>query len=62
MCPSTVEKEDIFISCDPNKVSRDIELFFNAAQKLNSMMSCDVIVYVSYMGYPVTSYPIILIS
>ena len=33
MCPSAMEMEDIFISCDPDKTSRDVELFFNAAQQ-----------------------------
>ena len=32
-CPSAMEKEDIFISCDPDKSSQDVELFFNAAQQ-----------------------------
>ena len=33
VCPSAMEMEDIFISCDPDKTSRDVELFFNAAQQ-----------------------------
>ena len=35
MCPLAMEMEDIFISCDPDKTSRDVELvlFFNAAQQ-----------------------------
>ena len=33
VCPSAMEMEDIFISCDPDKTSRDIELFFNVAQQ-----------------------------
>ena len=33
VCPSAMEKEDIFISCDPDKANRDVELFFNAAQQ-----------------------------
>ena len=33
VCPSVMEMEDIFISCDPNKTTRDAELFFNAAQQ-----------------------------
>ena len=32
VCPLTMEMEDIFISCDPDKTSRDVELLFNAAQ------------------------------
>ena len=28
VCPS-----DIFISCDPDKTSRNVELFFNGAQE-----------------------------
>ena len=31
VCPPALEKEDIFISCDPDKANRDVELFFNAA-------------------------------
>ena len=31
--PSAMEMEDIFISCDPDKTSRDVELFFNASQQ-----------------------------
>ena len=33
VCPSAMEKEDIFISCDPEETSRDVELFFNAVQQ-----------------------------
>ena len=33
VCPSAMELEDIFISCDPDKTNRDIELFFNASQQ-----------------------------
>ena len=33
VCPSAMDMEDIFISCDPDKTSRDVELFFNAAQQ-----------------------------
>ena len=33
VCPSAMEMEDIFISCDPDKTSKDVELFFNAAQQ-----------------------------
>ena len=33
VCQSAIEIEDIFISCDPDKTSRDVELFFNAAQQ-----------------------------
>ena len=33
VCPSAMEREDIFISCDPDKTNRDVELFFNAAQQ-----------------------------
>ena len=33
VCPSAMEMKDIFISCDPDKTSRDVELFFNAAQQ-----------------------------
>ena len=33
VCPSAVEMGDIFVSCDPDKTSRDVELFFNAAQQ-----------------------------
>ena len=33
VCSSAMEMEDIFISCDPDKTSRDVELFFNAAQQ-----------------------------
>ena len=33
VCPSAMEMGDIFISCDPDKTSRDVELFFNAAQQ-----------------------------
>ena len=55
VCPSAMEMEDIFISCDPDKTSKDVEQFFNATQqKFNSMMLCDVIVCVNCMGYPVT--------
>ena len=33
VCPSAMEIGDIFISCDPDRTSRDVELFFNAAQQ-----------------------------
>ena len=33
VCTSAMEMEDIFISCDPDKTSRDVELFFNATQQ-----------------------------
>ena len=33
VCPSAMEMEDIFISCDPDNTNRDIELFFNPAQQ-----------------------------
>ena len=33
VCPSAMEMEDILISCDPDKTSRDVELFFNVAQQ-----------------------------
>ena len=33
VCPSAMEMEDIFVSCDPDKTTRDVELFFNAAQQ-----------------------------
>ena len=33
VCPSSIEMEDFFISCDPDKTSSDVELFFNAAQQ-----------------------------
>ena len=33
VCPSSMEMEDIFISCDPDKTSSDVELFFNAVQQ-----------------------------
>ena len=32
--PSAIEMEDIFISRDPDKTSRDVELFFNATLTL----------------------------
>ena len=31
--PSAIKMEDIFISCDPDKTSRAVEWFFNAAQQ-----------------------------
>ena len=33
VCPSAMEIGDIFISCDPDKTSRNVELFFNATQQ-----------------------------
>ena len=33
VCPSAMEMKDIFISCDPDKTSRDVELFFNTTQQ-----------------------------
>ena len=33
VCSSAREMEDIFISCDPDKSSRDAELFFNTTQQ-----------------------------
>ena len=33
VCPSAMEMEDIFISCDPNKTNRDVEILFNAVQQ-----------------------------
>ena len=56
MCPSAMKMEDIFISCDPDKTSRDVELFFDCSTiKFNSMMSCDVIIAcVNCMDYLVT--------
>ena len=57
---SAMEMENIFISCDPDKTSRDVELFFNAAQQnltlLCHVISCDVIVCINCMGYLVISY------
>ena len=33
VCPSAMEMEDTFILSDPDKISRDVELFFNATQQ-----------------------------
>ena len=33
VCSSAMDVGDIFISCDPEKTSRDVELFFNATQQ-----------------------------
>ena len=41
VCPSSIEMEGIFISCDPDKTSRDVELFFSAAQQ-NLTLWCHV--------------------
>ena len=33
VCPSAIKMENIFISCDTDKTSGDVELIFNAAQQ-----------------------------
>jgi len=34
VCPSAMDTGNIFISCDPVKTSRDVELFFNISQQI----------------------------
>ena len=33
VCPSAMEMGDVFVSCDPDKTSRYVDLFFNVAQQ-----------------------------